>query len=174
MQSTLLLAASYEPIDIISWQEAVRLITLDKAEVIEEYEDELHSTYLIIKMPAVIRLLNLFRKRKKKVKFSRVNIYSRDKFSCQYCGKKGKMNNFTFDHVLPRAQGGKTTWENIVTCCPECNCKKDNRTPQQAKMKLLSIPVQPQWLPAVTIRLSRRSMPEMWRDYLYWNIGLEE
>jgi len=174
MESTLLLAASYEPIDVISWQDAVRLLTLGKCEIIEEYEKELRSTYLVIKMPAVVRLVNVFRKRKKKVKFSRVNIYARDRYSCQYCGIKGKMKDFTFDHVTPKSRGGKTVWENIVTCCTSCNSKKGDRTPQEAGMQLKRQPEQPAWLPAVTIRVSRRSIPEAWRDYLYWNVTLEE
>jgi 5-methylcytosine-specific restriction endonuclease McrA len=174
MESTLLLAATYEPIDIISWKDAVRLMFLGKAEVVEEYEKELRSTYLIIKMPAVVRLLNVFKKRKKKVKFSRVNIYARDKYRCQYCGAKGKMKDFTFDHVVPRAQGGKTVWENIVTCCQGCNLKKGDKSLKQAGMHLIKKPVQPEWLPAVTIRISQKHLPEAWRDYLYWSGILEQ
>jgi 5-methylcytosine-specific restriction endonuclease McrA len=116
----------------------------------------------------------MFKKRKKKVKFSRVNIYARDKYRCQYCGIKGRMKDFTFDHVIPRSQGGKTTWDNIVTCCPDCNCKKDSRTPKEAGMKLRKHPVQPEWLPAITIRVSQKSLPAAWKDYLYWNVTLDE
>jgi len=174
MQSTLLLAASYEPIDVISWQEAVRLLTLGKCEVIEEYDKDLRSTYLVIKMPAVVRLVQMFSRRKKKVKFSRVNIYARDKYKCQYCRTKGKLKDFTFDHVVPRAKGGKTTWENIVTCCIPCNSKKGHKSLKDAGMKLIKQPVQPEWLPAVAIRISQKSMPDAWRDYLYWNTALEE
>lgn len=172
MQSTLLLAASYEPIDIISWQDAIKLMFLGKVEVVEEYEKDLRSTYLIIKMPAVVRLLSMFRKNKKKVKFSRVNIYARDKYQCQYCGAGGKMKDFTFDHVVPRAQGGKTVWENIVTCCADCNTKKGDQSLKQADMRLRKNPVQPKWLPAVTIRISQQHMPDQWASYLYWNIEL--
>jgi len=174
MQSTLLLASSYEPVDVISWQDAIRLMTLGKAEVIEEYDKDIRSMYLVIKMPAVIRLVSAFRRNKKKVKFSRVNIYARDKYKCQYCRKKGKMSDFTFDHVLPRSRGGKTSWTNIVTCCDKCNSKKANKTPQEANMSLLKQPVQPAWLPSVTIRLSQRSVPDAWRDYLYWHSSLIE
>lgn len=174
MESTLLLAATYEPIDVIPWQDAVRLMTLGKVEVIEEYEKDLRSTYLVIKMPAVVRLVSMFRKRKKKVKFSRVNIYARDKYACQYCGKTGKMKDFTFDHVVPKSRGGKTTWDNIVTCCSSCNSKKGDKTPREAGMKLKNKPEQPSWLPAVTIRVSQRSVPDAWRDYLYWNVTLDE
>lgn len=174
MESTLLLAATYEPIDVISWQDAIRLMTLGKVEVVEEYDKELHSTYLIIKMPAVVRLLSMFKKKKKKVKFSRVNIYARDRYNCQYCGCGGKMKDFTFDHVVPKSRGGKTTWENIVTCCSDCNLKKADRTPQEAGMQLIRKPKQPQWLPAVTIRVSQKSVPDAWRDYLYWSTTLDQ
>ncbi len=115
----------------------------------------------------------MFKKRKKKVKFSRVNVYARDKFSCCYCGAKGQMKDFTFDHVVPRSQGGKTVWENIVTCCKRCNSKKDSRTPQQAGMTLLRKPVQPEWLPAVKIKINQEYCPEAWREYLYWNDVME-
>lgn len=174
MQSTLLLAATYEPIDVISWQDAIRLMTLGKVEVVEEYDKELHSTYLVIKMPAVVRLLDVFKRNKKKVKFSRVNIYARDKYRCQYCGKKGKMKDFTFDHVVPKARGGKTNWENIVTCCIPCNRDKGDKSLKEAGMRLIRKPKQPEWIPAVTIRISKKSVPDAWRDYLYWNVALEE
>ena len=174
MESTLLLDMGYQPLAVISWQEAVRLVTLGKSEVIEEYDRDLRSTYLIIKMPAVIRLLSMFKRRKKKVKFSRINIYARDKYRCQYCGTKGKLKDFTFDHVQPKSRGGRTTWENIVTCCEVCNCKKGNRTPREANMKLKKIPVQPKWLPVATIKLGQRSMPDQWASYLYWNTELED
>jgi 5-methylcytosine-specific restriction endonuclease McrA len=175
MRSTLLLDQGYQPVDVISWQEAIRLIFLDKAEVVEEYEDDIRSAFLVIKMPAVVRLVNMFRRNKKRnVKFSRVSIYSRDDFSCQYCGVKKKMKEFTFDHVVPRSRGGKTNWENIVTCCVPCNSKKNNRTPEEAKMVLKKRPVRPDWIPAFVIRLNQTSVPDAWRDYLYWNTELDE
>ena len=174
MQSTLLLAASYEPIDVICWKDAIRLMTLGKAEIIEEYDKDIRSMYLVIKMPAVIRLVNSFRKRKTQVKFSRVNIYTRDRYTCQYCGIKGGMSKFTFDHVLPRSRGGKTTWTNITTCCKDCNSKKRDRTPEEAGMRLIKKPERPTWLPTVTIRLSSQPVPGLWNDYLYWHSALVE
>lgn len=175
MRSTLLLDQGYQPLDVISWQEAIRLIFLDKAEIVEEYEDEIRSTFLVIKMPAVVRLVNMFRRNKKKnVKFSRISIYSRDNFTCQYCGAKKRMKELTFDHIIPRSRGGKTNWENITTSCMPCNTRKNNRTPEEAKMKLRSLPVRPEWVPALVIRLNHKSIPEAWRDYVYWNVELEE
>lgn len=174
MENTLLLAATYEPVSVISWKSAIKLLFLNKVEVIEEYDQELHSTYLVIKMPAVVRLLSVFKKKNRRVKFSRINIYTRDRFRCQFCGKSGDVKDFTFDHVIPRARGGKTEWENIVTCCVKCNIKKADRTPQEAGMRLIKKPKRPTWLPAVTIRINQRPVPEQWVDYLYWNSTLTE
>jgi 5-methylcytosine-specific restriction endonuclease McrA len=165
---TLLLSQGYEPIKVIPWQRAITLLFLGKVEVIEEYSHDIRSVSLVIKVPAVVRLLRAFRRHAKPVKFSRVNIYARDHYRCQYCGKKAAMHELTYDHVIPRSQGGRTEWTNIVTACYECNRHKGGRTPKQAGMHLLSQPAQPNWVPAVTIRISTRSVPDAWRDYLYW------
>jgi len=171
--STLLLSQSYEPIKIIGWQRAITLLFLGKVEVIEEYTDAVRSVSFVLKIPAVVRLLRGFRRHHKPVKFSRVNIYARDSYTCQYCGKRLGVDELTYDHVQPRSQGGRTDWTNIVTCCHECNRSKGGRTPRQAGMTLRATPTQPDWVPAVTIRVSLRSVPEAWRDYLYWTSKLD-
>jgi 5-methylcytosine-specific restriction endonuclease McrA len=170
---TLLLSQGYEPIKVISWQRAITLLTLGKVEVIEEYDHEIRAVSVVIKIPAVVRLLRAFRRHAKPVKFSRINIYARDGYRCQYCGTKCSIGELTYDHVIPRAKGGRTTWDNIVTCCYPCNYTKGSRTPAEAKMSLKSTPVRPQWVPAVTIRVSTRSVPDAWRDYLYWTGEIE-
>ncbi len=169
---TLMLSQGYEPIKVVSWQRAITLLTLGKVEVIEEYDREIRSTSVVLKMPAVVRLLSAFRRRKKPVKFSRVNIYGRDKYSCQYCSVKVSINDGTYDHVVPRAQGGKTEWTNIVTCCETCNSKKGGRTPAQAKMRLRKKPIRPAWVPIMFVNVSQESAPDAWRDYLYWTQSL--
>jgi 5-methylcytosine-specific restriction endonuclease McrA len=170
---TLLLSQGYEPIKVISWRRAIALISLGKVEVIEEYDSEIRAVSLVLKVPAVVRLLRSFRRHAKPVKFSRANIYARDQHRCQYCGVKCPLHELTYDHVVPRSKGGLTTWENITTCCYACNARKANRTPAQAHMRLRSQPHRPQWIAAVTIRLSTRSMPQAWRDYLYWTGEIE-
>ena len=165
---TLLLTQGYEPIKIISWQRAMTLLMLDKVEVVEEYDTEIRGTSIMLNVPAVVRLRKAFRRFAKPVKFSRVNIYARDEYRCQYCGTKCSIDQLTYDHVTPRSRGGKTTWENIVSCCYACNAEKANRTPAEARMTLLSTPVRPSWMPAVQIRVSARSVPDAWRDYVYW------
>ena len=165
---TLLLNQGFEPIKVITWQRAITLLFLGKVEVIEEYGRDIKAINLVLKVPAVVRLLRAFRRHARPVKFSRVNIYARDKHRCQYCGKRCKIDQLTYDHVLPRSRGGRTSWENIVSCCYTCNAHKANRTPAEAKMKLLSTPVRPTWMPAVQIRVSTESVPDAWRDYVYW------
>ncbi len=171
--ATLLLSQSYEPIKVIPWQRAITLLFLGKVEVVEEYSHEVRSVTVILKIPAVVRLLRAFRRHHKPVKFSRVNIYARDAYTCQYCGTRLGVAELTYDHVVPRSQGGATDWTNIVTCCHECNRVKGGRTPRQAGMQLRALPVQPNWVPAVTIRVSLRSVPDAWRDYLYWTGELD-
>ena len=136
MARTLLLSVGYEPVKVVSWQRAITLLFLGKVEVLEAYDREVRSPTLVIKMPAVVRLLQVFRRYKARPKFSRINIYARDKYRCQYCGGKLPVSELTYDHVTPRAQGGKTEWTNIVTACATCNARKGNRTPKQACMRL--------------------------------------
>lgn len=169
---TLMLSVGYEPLQVVSWKRAITLMTLGKVEVVEEYDSEVRSTHIVFKMPAVVRLLKSFRRHKKKVKFSRINVYARDRYKCQYCGIKLETKDLTFDHVLPRCQGGQTVWDNIVTACVPCNSKKAGRTPRQANMHLRKVPVRPAWVPVLTFEVAQNA-PEAWRDYLYWT-GLIE
>ena len=170
---TLMLDQGYAPVKIIPWQRAIRLLTLGKVEVVEEYDREVRTSYLVIKVPAVVRLLRAFRRMKKPVKFSRVNIYGRDGYRCQYCGARKPTDELTYDHVIPRSRGGRTTWTNIVTCCESCNRHKADRTPGEAGMRLQREPRQPVDVPVVMIAISRESAPAAWRDYLYWTGELE-
>ena len=167
-EQTLVLSQSFEPIGVISWKDALTLYFTDKCEILEEYDGFVRSQLLVIKIPAVVRLLNVFRRHKRPVKFSRANIYARDGYKCLYCNQKFLMSELTYDHVLPRAQGGKTTWENIATCCISCNTKKGCKTPQQANMKLRKQPTQPTRVPAMVLELSRKNVPDAWRSFLYW------
>lgn len=175
--TVLLLDNTYEPIKVIGWMRAMTLVFSGKAEVIEESEDLVRSTNTAWKMPSVIRQLAKF-KRKGKVQFSRVNIYMRDGWLCQYCQQKKPTKDLTFDHVLPRSQGGKTNWTNIVTACRPCNSTKEDKTPEQARMKLLRKPEEPRWLPAQMV-IRMKEIPKEWAPYLdarslmYWTTELE-
>lgn len=178
---TLVLSNTWEPVARVPWQRAITLLFEGKVQVVEEYEDRwVRSVTLEIKVPAVIRFLKKITGRKRAVKFSRENVYCRDKGRCQYCNTVVTRAEATYDHVTPRSQGGGTRWENIVICCTPCNQHKGGRTPTQAKMKLLSVPVKPKRLPEA-LRLTftwHKDMPESWknwvRDIQYWNGELEQ
>ena len=174
MEQVLLLNATFEPLKVIDWKRAIRLLTLGKVEVLEEYDREIHSVTFAVKLPSVLRLLRFVKYRKKDVKFSRVNIYARDGFRCQYCGNKFESEELTFDHVIPKRYGGKTEWTNIVTCCYRCNRAKGGRTMREVGFRLIKKPVRPDWVPFIMITIGLRSVPESWLDYLYWNVELQQ
>ena len=165
MVSTLLLNASFEPMKVIPWERAVTLIVLGKAEMVEAYDVVVRGMSLSLDMPSVIRLCRYARGRRKGVKFSRMNVYRRDEFTCQYCGARPGVADLTFDHVLPRAQGGKTEWTNIVAACMRCNALKADRTPEQAGLRLQRPVARPAYMPAVS---PSDAMHESWREYLAW------
>ena len=163
---TLMLTPWMAPQKIISWQRAVVLTYLGKVEVIETWDAELRAPSVAMLAPAVVRLKKGSVSTKQSVRFSRVNVFTRDKFRCQYCGDKKGMKQLNYDHVIPRVQGGKTVWENIVTSCYTCNDRKGSRTPDQAGMKLLLHPKKPTSLPVVPpIRLDEGDLPELWQPY---------
>jgi 5-methylcytosine-specific restriction endonuclease McrA len=172
---TLLLNSTYEPLKVITWQRAVTLLWLGKVEVIRHYDRDIRSVTFKIRMPAVVRLLRFIRRKRQQISFSRKNLFARDDNSCQYCGQKRDSSELTYDHVVPRSLGGKTDWQNIVTCCIACNRRKGGRTPEQAGMRLLRHPRRPEKLPGVlTITIGLSSAPDAWRDFLYWNVQLDE
>ncbi len=174
MEQVLLLNITYEPLRIIDWKRAISLLLLGKVEVLEEYSREIHSVSFKLKLPSVVRLLRMVKRPKSPVKFSRQNIYARDKYECQYCGNRFSPEELTYDHVIPKSRGGKTRWDNIVTCCIPCNRRKGGRTPGEARMSLIRKPTRPTWLPALRITIGFREVPTSWRDYLYWNVELVE
>ncbi len=177
---TLVLSHTYEPVARVPWQRAITLLWEGKVEVIEEYENRIvRSITLELKVPSIIRFLRKIRDRKRAVKFSRENVYTRDHGSCQYCGNRVPRPEATYDHVIPRSQGGQTRWENVVICCTGCNQRKGGRTPAQAGMHLRSEPVKPKSLPE-SVRLTflfDKNAPPSWRQfarsYAYWNAELE-
>ncbi len=174
MEQVLLLNATYEPLIVINWKRAITLLFLGKVEVLEEYGQEIHSVSFSIKLPSVVRLLRMIKKPKTPIKFSRQNIYARDKYKCQYCGKRFPSEDLTYDHVTPKARGGGTKWTNIVTCCISCNRKKGGRTPAEARMKLIRKPFCPKWVPVLRATIGFKQVPSSWRDYLYWHIELTD
>ncbi|HJK95962.1 MAG TPA: HNH endonuclease [Polyangiaceae bacterium LLY-WYZ-14_1] len=164
---TLVLDLGYQPHRIVPWQRAVCMWFGGKVEVVEEYEDLIASVNLVIRMPAVVRLLRNVRVQRNGVKFSRFNVMLRDGFTCQYCQRTLPVRELTCDHVLPRTRGGATGWENIVTACRPCNERKGNRTPAEAAMLLPAPPKAPRWLPALAVDAQTPVVPEPWRFWVH-------
>ena len=176
MEQTLLLNATYEPLKVVHWQKAITLWCQGKVEVIAVHDREIRAVSVSFKLPSVIRLLRFvkIKRRFDYVPFSRANIYARDNNVCQYCSGAYTTAELTFDHVVPVAQGGRKDWENIVTCCVSCNRLKGGRTPGEAGMRLLKPPRRPDSAPAIRITVGLHNAPESWRDYLYWNVELDD
>jgi 5-methylcytosine-specific restriction endonuclease McrA len=154
------------PYRVIGWQEAVTLWYLNKVDVLEEYDEEIVSQHVTIRKPAVIRLRRSMYRWKRGVKFNRIGVFTRDNFRCGYCGIRSAMKDLNYDHVIPRVQGGKTTWANIITACIKCNLRKGPRTPDQAGMKLLREPYRPMSLPYSYLQVDRANIPTVWSFYL--------
>src|SRR5256712_3459168 len=175
MELTLLLNATYEPLRVVNWQKAITLLWQGKVEVLEVYDREIHGVSISIKLPAVMRLLKMVKLREahRSVKFSRINIFTRDGFRCQYCRRKFHTEDLTFDHVIPIAKGGNKTWENIVTACWGCNNRKSGRMPEEAGMHLMRKTLQPKRNPGVAITIGDRDTPESWRGHPLLERGTE-
>lgn len=137
--------------------------------------DWIHTVRFQIAVPRIIRLLGYEKLPRQDVKFNRRNIYARDGSKCQYCGKKYSTTELSLDHVIPKSQGGKATWENIVCCCVRCNVKKGGRTPDQAHMHLITRPAKPKRSPVINIRLADERYWS-WKQFLdnaYWSVELK-
>ncbi len=162
---TLLLDSGYSPVKIVGWQKAMILFLTGRAEVVEEHGDvDIRSISESYKLPKVLRLFSHFQKFHR-VKFNRNNVFLRDKFQCQYCLTELKVKQLTLDHVVPRSRGGKTEWENVVTCCPPCNHKKGNKMPEEFSLALVRGPQRPRWGPGIALRLDPAD-PENWPKWL--------
>ena len=162
---------SYLPLSVWPWQDAVKARFLNRVDVIAEYDDQINSPSVSIRIPSVVVLRDYVRP-SKSTAFTRFNLFLRDEFSCQYCGKKGEM---TFDHILPKCRGGKTTWENVVAACGPCNLRKGARDLRTSGMKIQRQPIKPS---VETLMNKGRKFPpnylhESWMDFLYWDAELE-
>lgn len=163
--------SQWQNFDFDSWRELSQL----KAEFEPDGFDWIHTVRFQIAVPRIIRLLVYEKLPRQDVKFNRRNIYARDSNRCQYCGKKMPTSELSLDHVVPRSQGGKSTWENIVCCCVRCNVKKGGRTPEQASMKLIAKPHKPRRSPVINIRLADERYAS-WKQFLdnaYWTVELK-
>ncbi|WP_413228715.1 HNH endonuclease [Chloroflexus sp.] len=165
-QRVLVLNASYEPLQLISVRRALILLLQEKAELVEAAMQHLRAQSVTYSVPLVIRLVRYIRiPRQLRLPCSRRGVFARDRETCQYCGQQPGRSHLTMDHVIPRSQGGQTTWDNVVTACRDCNHRKGGRTPEQANMVLLSTPRQPQYLAFALLGELERH--DVWRKYAY-------
>jgi len=194
--SVLVLNRSYLPIHVTSVRRAFSLLYQGIARAVDQqyrtFNFEQWSALAVardaeaigvangrILVPRVVVLVAFDRLPKRHVRFSRINLMARDNFQCQYCGIKPRRAELNLDHVVPRAQGGRSTWTNVVTSCLDCNRRKGGRTPKQARLRLLKKPERPRWTPLMNLMLSSVRYKE-WRPFLsivdasYWNVELAE
>jgi 5-methylcytosine-specific restriction endonuclease McrA len=162
---------SYFPLSLWPWQEAVKASFLDRVTVVAEYDATVRSPSIELRLPSVV-VLREFVKPAEWPAFTRFNLFLRDEFGCQYCGAKGEM---TFDHVTPRARGGRTTWSNVVAACGRCNLRKSDQTPAAAGLSLRRKPFRPtaSELQNVGRKFPPNYLHESWMDFLYWDAELE-
>lgn len=157
--------------DFESWRDISQL----RKEFPVEDRDWIRTVSFDIEVPRIIRLIAFDRLPKSGVKFNRRNIFARDANRCQYCGVRCSTSDLTLDHVVPRSQGGTSTWENIVCACMDCNVKKGGRTPDQARMKLVKKPAKPKTSPMVSVKLGNAKY-RSWKaflDHAYWSVEIK-
>jgi 5-methylcytosine-specific restriction endonuclease McrA len=166
---------SYFPLSLWSWQEAVKAIFRQSVTVVSEYDLVVRAPNFEMKLPSVLALKE-FAPVGRKPAFTRFNVFLRGRWNCQYCADGFKTHELTFDHVVPRSKGGRTSWENIVAACRTCNTVKGNKMPQDAGM----IPIREPRAPDIgMLQKHGRKFPpnflhESWSDFLYWDTELED
>ena len=160
----LVLNQNYEPLNVCRVRRAVVLIYDGKAEMLEDGTGFIHSTSEAFSVPSVIRLAYMIKRPRPKRKLTRIEIFNRDHYTCQYCGQETRQ--ITLDHVIPRSQNGKHTWENVVSACIPCNRRKAGRTPQEAGMKLINHPSPPHNNLLFYIPYHYLKTQQQWQKYL--------
>jgi 5-methylcytosine-specific restriction endonuclease McrA len=161
---------SYFPLSLISWRDAVKSVFQGTHTVVAQYEAIARSPSIEMRLPSVLALRS-YVPRPRRAAFTRFNVFLRDRFRCQYCGERHAPGELTFDHVVPRSRGGRTTWTNVVAACEPCNTAKDNKLTRP-----ITMPREP--TPGDLLAAQRAFPPnylhESWADYLYWDSELEK
>jgi len=165
---------SYFPLSLWAWQEAIKAVFLERVNVVSEYDRFVHSPSSEIKLPSVISLKEYIPMNRRPA-FTRFNVFLRDRFACQYCRVGFPSEHLTFDHVIPRSKGGRTSWDNVVTACAPCNLRKGHRLPRESGIFPFRKPAMPS---NFELQENGRAFPpnhlhESWRDYLYWDAELD-
>ena len=164
----LVLNLNYVPVNVCTVRRAIILVGKGKEEMLENHRGKLRTFAAVFDAPSIIRLVYLVKRPFLPRKLSKKEVFLRDRFTCQYCGKKSQ--ELTLDHVVPRRQNGSHAWNNVVAACSRCNLRKAGRTPAEASMKLVKEPRAPD--PNPYLILQNRSILDEWRPYIPWNVGL--
>ncbi len=197
-QQVLVLNRLWQAVNVCTVRRAFTLLYQGHAQVVATDDAQAYSTHdfdswldyscavpdavmastisLKIRVPRVIVLLLFDRLPKKEVKFTRQNVFERDQYTCQYCGRLFERKELNIDHVLPRDKGGKTTWENVVCSCIPCNTKKGNKLPHEAGMQLRKKPARPRWRPFVNLTFGGHQ-DDSWRHFIdpsCWKVELSD
>ena len=159
----LVLNQSYEPLNICHAKRALALVMSGKAEMLENGMGYIRTSTTSYAIPSVIKLEYIIRRPRTERKLTRIGVFHRDGYACQYCGREGQL---TIDHVMPRFRGGKHTWDNVVACCIPCNRKKAGHTLEQSGMKIKRMPVKPKNGYGFFIPHRYMNHVERWRKYL--------
>lgn len=164
MDQVLVLNQNYEPLNVCNLRRAIVLVFCGKAEILIENHRQIHSVSCIIECPSVIRLQRLVCRPLPRVRLTRREVFRRDGYACQYCGRR--TGHPTLDHVVPRHRGGKHSWENLVTACTQCNHRKGGRPLKEAGMRLLRVPLRPKSSPYYFLEKWVGRSPEEWWPFL--------
>lgn len=191
-ERTLVLNRSWRAVNVTTVRRAITLVYQRLARVIQPETFDTHdfeswasittrrgdpcirTVSLNIRVPEIIVLASFDGHPEMRVPFSRRNLFLRDGLRCQYCGEKSSSEDLSIDHIVPRSRGGTSTWTNCVLACLACNVRKGDRTPEEARMKLLRPPARPRWTPYLSVHLGKRRAS--WQRFLsdrYWNVELE-
>ena len=166
----LVLNQNYEPLNVCNLPRAFRLLFGAKAEVVEYDHQTIRTPRTSFRAPSVIRLQHHVRRPRPRVRLSRREVFVRDHYTCQYCGRQG--HDLTLDHVVPRHRGGSHTWENLVTACKVCNHRTGGRTPDEARIRLLRPPYEPRSdVYSLFTPYLADERNEAWRGYLFLGAG---
>jgi len=165
---------SYFPLSLWSWQETIKAVFLERVQVVQEYDQVVRSPSWEMRLPSVISLKR-YAPMERSPAFTRFNVFLRDRFHCQYCGGDFATNELTFDHVIPKSRGGRTSWTNVVTACSPCNLLKGNHLLRETTLHLHRYPSEPT---TQELQENGRAFPpgylhESWRDFLYWDTPLD-
>ena len=165
---------SYFPLSVWSWQDAVKAVFLDRVSVVSEYDRKIHSPSFEMRLPSVIALKEYVPAARRPA-FTRFNVFLRDRFTCQYCNGDFATSELTFDHVIPKSRGGRTSWQNVVTACSPCNLAKGSRLLRESHLDLQRKPYRPNnyQLQDIGRKFPPNHLHETWMDYLYWDVELE-